>query len=267
MQKILNKNFTQSDFDELLLSATKNDDILGFFLGGSRGKGFEDEYSDWDLRYVVRNGTKQKFSKNLTSREFEKSDYEDMEFQIFEYDDFVQHALWKKDKAWDRYSFAHVHALIDKTGNIQKLIDEKSQIPKEEQEAFVTKHIDAYIHSLYRSFKAARRNDTLGSRIHAVFSVYNLIIGLFATEYRTAPYQDYISRELTYHPLLNFPLESKSLINLLEKVVSTGNITTQQELARAVGKYMETFDFYSYDRWAEKYSWVLDYQNSASDID
>lgn len=261
MQKIL-KNFTQLDFDSLVRDAAQDDDILGFFFGGSRGKSFEDEYSDWDLRYVVRNGTKQKYSKSPVSKEFERSDYENMEFQIFEYDEFVEHALWKKDKAWDRYSFAHVHAYVDKTGDIQKLIDDKSQIPKEEQQAFVTKEIDAYIHSLYRSVKAARRGDILGSRIEAGFSMHHLLAGLFATEYRTTPYPSYLSHELHKYPLLHFPLKSNALIELLEKIVGTGDITAQQELARTVETYMQSFDFYSYDRWAEKYAWALKYEAS-----
>lgn len=263
MQKIL-KNFTQLDFDNLVRDAAQDDDILGFFFGGSRGKGFEDEYSDWDLRYVVRNGTKQKFSKNPTSKEFEKSDYENMEFQIFEHDEFVGHALWKKDKAWDRYSFAHVHAYIDKTGDIQKLIDEKSQIPKEEQQSFVHKEIDAYVHSFYRSVKAARRGDLLGSQIEAVFSVHHLLAGLFATEYRVAPYPSYVSNELRKYPFSRFPLSGDQFIKLLEKIIKTGSITAQQGLARAVEEYMGIFDFYSYARWAEKYAWALDYQSSES---
>ena len=39
---------------------------------------------------------------------------------------------------WDRYSYAHVSALIDKRdGEIQRLIDEKGKIPEEQREPLI----------------------------------------------------------------------------------------------------------------------------------
>ncbi|MBU3925233.1 hypothetical protein KJ854_04835 [Patescibacteria group bacterium] len=35
-------------FENLLREAKDDSNIVGFFLGGSRGKGMENEFSDWD---------------------------------------------------------------------------------------------------------------------------------------------------------------------------------------------------------------------------
>lgn len=126
-------------------------------------KGLEDEHSDWDLRYVVKNGTKSRFSKQPEVNNFEDSEHADMSTQVFDYDEFKQHAEWKTAKAWDRYSFSHVTTHTDKTGDIQALIDEKCRIPEDKQLAPIKKHMDAYVHDLFRSMKALRRGDALGA--------------------------------------------------------------------------------------------------------
>jgi|AntRauTorcE11897_2_1112592.scaffolds.fasta_scaffold32191_1 hypothetical protein len=259
MNESARKKFTTEDLQRYIEDAEQNENVLGFFMGGSRGKGFEDAYSDWDLRYVVKIGTKAQFSKQPEENNFEDSEYADMSTQVFDYDEFRQHAEWKTAKAWDRYSFSHVTTYTDKTGDIQTLIEEKCKVPADEQLPLIKKHMDAYVHDLFRSMKALRRGDALGAQIHATFSVYNLSIALFAVELRTAPYHSYLARELTAHPLQNFPVTSKELLGLLEKVVFAGNAENQQQLAKVVEKYMRGNGHYDYVRWASKYEWLMGY--------
>ncbi len=257
MNESARNKFTTEDLQRYIEAAKQDSDVLGFFMGGSRGKGFEDAYSDWDLRYVVKAGTKARFSKQPEENNFEDSEYVDMSTQVFDYDEFRQHAEWKTAKSWDRYSFSHITTYTDKTGDIQALIDEKCKIPADEQLPLIKKHMDAYVHDLFSSMKALRRGDVLGAQIHATFSTHNLSIALFAVEGRTVPYHSYLARELTAHPLQNFPVTSKELLELLEKVVFAGNAENQQELARVVEQYMRDNGHYDYVRWAKKYQWLM----------
>ena len=66
----MQNKFTEQAFEEKLEAAQNDENILGFFFGGSRGKGFEDESSDWDLRYVVRDGSKQNYCKDVENSNF-----------------------------------------------------------------------------------------------------------------------------------------------------------------------------------------------------
>lgn len=250
------KLFSQAEFEVYLEKAKQDDDILGFFFGGSRGKHFEDESSDWDLRYVVRDGTKHTYSADTGSSHFELSTYEDMEFQVFGYSEFKEYALGNV-KAWDKYSFAHVQALVDKTGDIQTLIDQKWKVSEEEKQALVSKHMDSYVHALYRSVKAAKREDIIGVGMQASMSVFHLMQALFASQGRVAPYHNYILKELLAYPLKDFPVESKELISLLESVVKDSSIKSQQTLAQVVEDYVKKGDFYSYERWQDKYDWLM----------
>ena len=40
MNEIILKKFTTEDLDRCIKAAQQDEDVLGFFIGGSRGKGF-----------------------------------------------------------------------------------------------------------------------------------------------------------------------------------------------------------------------------------
>lgn len=250
------KQFSHDEFESLVDKAKQDKDILGLFYGGSRGKGFEDDASDWDLRYVVQDGTKQNYSADIENTHFEPSEFEDMEFQVFEYSVFKEHAL-NGTKVWDRYSFAHVTALIDKTGDIQYLIDKKWRLSEDEMQLLIPKYMDSYVHALYRSVKAVKREDVIGSGMQASMSVFHLVQALFASQMRVAPYHDYISKELMTYPLEGLPVTGKDLVSLLEAVVRKSSIESQQRLARVVEAYVKERNLYAYERWQDKYDWLM----------
>ncbi|MBU1934817.1 nucleotidyltransferase domain-containing protein, partial [Patescibacteria group bacterium] len=54
---------SDQQFTELLETAKKDPNIIGFFLGGSRGKGFENELSDYDPRMVVNDKIADEYKK------------------------------------------------------------------------------------------------------------------------------------------------------------------------------------------------------------
>lgn len=96
-------------FNEVLGTAKKDPNILGFFLEGSRGKGRETEHSDYDICIVVKDGKAPAYRKKYP---FDK--YKDVDFVIYSFSEFARHAQWGSPNAWNRYNFARIRVLIDK---------------------------------------------------------------------------------------------------------------------------------------------------------
>ena len=105
-------------FNQLLKRAKADSDVIDFFLVGSRGKGFENDKSDYDVIMIA----KDEAVKTLKA-EFAKQTFEDIDLNVMSLSEFKEYAEWGSLFAWDRYTFSHVKALVDKTGEVQKLID------------------------------------------------------------------------------------------------------------------------------------------------
>ena len=52
---------TTTQFTALLTESKTNPDSLGFFLGGSRGKGFENSHSDYDVHLIIKDEVAKKY--------------------------------------------------------------------------------------------------------------------------------------------------------------------------------------------------------------
>jgi Nucleotidyltransferase domain len=111
-------------FDDLRALAEEDDGVVGLVLGGSRGKGaFVDASSDFDTYVIVREHTDARRLR-LSSRRGEP-----VEILVLTLDEFRAHAAPNSESAWNRYSFAHVRAEVDKLdGEIQRLVDEKGSL-------------------------------------------------------------------------------------------------------------------------------------------
>jgi len=64
-------------FNQLLKRAKADENIIGFFLIGSRGKGFESEHSDYDIAII----TKDEVAETLKD-EFPKQKFENIELIV-----------------------------------------------------------------------------------------------------------------------------------------------------------------------------------------
>ena len=100
-------------FDEIENDAKANDSILGLILVGSRGKGFENEHSDTDAILIAADGAAAK----ALQRKY--ADAPGIDLMIFTLAQFEAYAAWGSPMAWDRYNFAHVKLLADKTARQQ----------------------------------------------------------------------------------------------------------------------------------------------------
>lgn len=202
--------------EELLAKARADPRIVGLFLGGSRGKGANVRPdSDYDVRVVIEHQDEELYQELDTDRGVP------VEVAVMTLEEFRAY------KEWDRPTLTHTKALVDKTGEIQRLIDEKGRLSAAEAERVPPLALDGYMNSLYRSLK----RPGLAARIHAAESVGYLLTCLFALEGRVRPFHDYLAWEVETHPLEGWPADR--LLGLIERALS-GEPDPQRELFRAV---------------------------------
>jgi hypothetical protein len=181
-------------FDELAERARGDERVVGLFLGGSRaiGAGVRPD-SDYDARLVV----------TAPVPELDRPRGEHVDVDVMELERFRAYP------EWDRYTLTHARVLVDKSGDIQRVIDEKGRLSDEETSRIPPQALDAYMNSLYRSLK---RPAGIGGRLHAAEAAGYLLTCLFALEGRVRPFHDYLEWELE-----NYPLEGwRGLPDLLE---------------------------------------------------
>ena len=168
--------------------------------------------------------------------------------------EFKIHADIGTEFEWDRPSFTYVKAIIDKNKEIQKMIDNKSKIPKENLKKYVSGFLEGYINYIYRSLKCFRDKNIVGARLEASRSINYFLIVIFGLEARLTPYYKYLEWELKEHPLNKFKMNSKEIISSLMKILESGDIKTQQKLFIEVEKvsrkegYSKVFDGWEKDQ-------------------
>jgi hypothetical protein len=169
-------------FDDLVERARADERVVGLFLGGSRGKGaYVRPDSDYDVRIV---------GDDVNDLETPRGSK--VEVALMTLDRFRDYP------EWDRYTLTRTKALVDKTGEIQRVIDEKGRLAGEEAERIPPLALDAYMNSLYRGLK---RPAGIGGRLHAAEAIGHLLTCLFALEGRVRPFHDYLEWELDHYPL------------------------------------------------------------------
>lgn len=201
--------------------------VVGLVLGGSRGKGLASERSDYDVYLVVRD-------KRLAHERYGRARGDVIETAILSLDEFRAHAAIGSESDWNRYTFAHVRAEVDKLdGEIHRLVDEKGVLPAEAAQPIADEALDAYVNAYYRSAKNARDGDLLAAHLDAAESIPYLLTALFALHARVRPYNKYLRWELERYPLDGEAWSAARLLPALARVVATGEVDTQRELFRA----------------------------------
>jgi predicted nucleotidyltransferase len=210
-------------YSELRALARRDPNVVGLFLGGSRGKGLATERSDYDVYLIV--------AKRVGEyrRKFPLRHGDDPEVIVMSLAEFRRHAAVGSELEWNRYTFAHVIAELDKTGEIQQLLDEKGTLPKEAARAIAAEALDAYINQYYRSAKNFRDGNEQAGGLDAAESVPYFLVTLFALHERVRPYNKYLRWELEEHPLPGGEWSAARLLPLLD-AVGAGDLSAQRRL-------------------------------------
>ena len=223
----------KKQYQLLLEESNKNNDILGLFLGGSRGKSneFLTKNSDMDVYVILSDVASDELKEKLNV--YRTSWFE---IRIFTISEFKKYAEFGSDKDWDRYNFSHNKAIVDKTGEIQKLMDEKGILPENVRFDVIKVSIDSYLNQVYRSAKYWRDGKKLSAYIDATESLPFLMTALYALENRLKPYNKYFEWELRNYPLKLLPWEVDEFISDYKHILETGDIKTQEKIFKDVKK-------------------------------
>lgn len=205
----------QGDIDELVLAARSDDNVIGLVLGGSRGKGaYVTDKSDWDVYIVVR--------ERPADWQHERGGRVEPVLVTLE--------GLRGMPDWNRYAFAHVRPLFDKTdGEITSIVADLGR----RDPTTAAEPLDAYVNSYYRSLK----NDALGldfaARLDAAESVPWWLEFVFTAHGRVRPYNKWLRWEVRTHPLGEPWSDEEALLRRLSRIVATGAGEEQRTLFRA----------------------------------
>jgi predicted nucleotidyltransferase len=253
----------EEQFQNLLREAREDPQIVGLVLTGSRGKGFGSEASDFDVLLVVRPESLEEYRARFSKRESWAS-FDWWVTSLPELEPIA--ATWGEPLGWEifcneRYSFANVSVLVDKTGQVQQLVDEKGVIPKVHRLPVVYTALGAYTNSLYRSLRCLSGGNDLGARLEAADAIGHALTVLFALEGRHRPYYGYLARELMARPLGSFPLPADELLSMIDIILASADAPTQQRLLAIVdslGRQAGCGDVF--DEWGDRYAWMQQYR-------
>lgn len=210
--------------ERLKKEAREDRNIIGLFFIGSQGKDRSTKYSDYDIKIIVEEGVSSEYKKK-----YEESS-ENFNIYVNSLSEFREHAKIGTPEEVYRYSYAHVDAVVDKTGEIQELLDKKSKIPEEEVEKYVSKYLDDYIKYYYKSIKCIRDGNYVGARLEAARSVNYFLKVIFGLDGRPTPYYKHLKWELEENPLESFDMASDKVIDRLLKILRNGSLEAQKEL-------------------------------------
>jgi hypothetical protein len=252
-----NASATNSDgaaaYVERLAAARGDDNILAFWLGGSRGKGRETVHSDYDCAMVVRDDVLAAYSAKYAT-----VSQGPLDCLVFTLAGLEAYGAWGSDSAWDRYSFAHVTTLVDQSGQVQGLIDAKARVPAEQLVEFIGASADHFINQVYRSAKCARDGLALASRLEAAEGVHPLLDILFALDGgRLRPFAKYLTWELETWPLADAPWSSAEILGALQRLLD-GDQTALQSVLRALEPRLRAAGHGPVlDAWGPSLRWIL----------
>ena len=248
-------------FQQILEAAGKDPNILAFWLDGSRGKGLISPHSDYDCTIIVKDEVFEEY-RHI----YEDVGSPEIELSVFTLNAFKECATWGTAQAWQRYNFAHLKTLVDKTGKVQKLIDEKGTIPPAEIPKFINQSLDHYINQVYRSIKCDRDGQPAGSRLDAAEGTNPLLDAVFALSGRLRPYFKYIEWEFENYPLLKLGMDPKDFLNVLLEILTSGKIKSQQNLFVKMETLFRAEGYGTvFDEWGEKLPWIKEHSRPESE--
>ena len=247
-------------YETLLKRAQDDPSILAFWLGGSRGMGRPTPHSDWNIGIIVAEEAYGAFSRELgIEGGFQANWRPRVDLMVRTFPMFEAFAGWNAEGRGYRYMFAHLKALVDKTGRAQPLIDAKARVPPEAVARFIHDSLDHALNQAYRALKCVRDHDSWASRFEAAAGVNPFFDAVFALhDGRLRPYFKYLSWELNTWPLTRLPHGGVFMIDRALGVLGPGGCAVlSQLLAEAQGAFRAAGHGAAYDGWGEQLDWSL----------
>jgi len=215
---------------ETYLEKAKNDErIIGIILAGGRGKGASSENSDYDVILVTTDEGFEGVKKDYLKTEYIDS----LPHAISEFRDYAKTG---NRTQYDKYTFTHNTALVDKTGEIQKLVDEKGTLESDKVHKIAHDALGGYLNSLHRSLKNLRDGNMLAGHLDATETIPRILTFIFAVEERVRPFNKFLVWELENYPLKKLPIRSSDFIVKIQTIAQNADVKTQKGLLEIVRK-------------------------------
>lgn len=232
-------------FQAIREASRRNDDILGFVVTGSRGKGFANQWSDYDFAIFVKDEALEKYQKKYENLP------EGGRLYIFTLDSFKERLSWRSPRHWERYTWAHLTVEHDRTGGqIKRLLDEVSHVPPEHVEGQIWGSLRFYFNQVYHSLKNLRAGNMIGYRLEAAREIRPFLDAVFCLhDRRLAPYYKYLRWELETRPLYRLNLSADELLDSLLQILESGDWRTQQRLLREARRVFTEAGYGEYFDW------------------
>lgn len=222
-----------------------HDAVVGAWLGGSRGKGYHDAHSDYDLAIIVRDDVAVPAVEYAVA---EREHGDEFDVGVTTLADLGALAWWGRSDSWKRYAFADTRAALDKTGEVQEIIDRIGRLPRRHTRALIRNNLDAYLNATYRSTKAQRRGKEFAARLDCAHAVEHLLVALFALHGHLKPYNDYLDREIDRLHLLGD--RTGRLIARLSDLLDEADPQGQHDLREEMDRLFRTHGFGAvFDSW------------------
>lgn len=199
--------------------------VVGFFLGGSRGKGVETDRSDYDCYVIVEDSEVDAW--RVVAEELSPP----LDIALFSLTAFAA----GEGPEWNRYNYAHLDVEVDRLGGrIQQLVDARATITSEEGAVAARAALDAYINAAYRSLKNLRDGLELEAILDASEAVNYGLTVLFGLLGRLRPYNKYLRWELTHHPPSGLPWQTEELVTLVSGILRNSDPALQSKFFRGI---------------------------------
>jgi predicted nucleotidyltransferase len=247
-------------YETLLKRAHDDPAILAFWLGGSRGMGRATPHSDWDIGIIVAEDAYEAFCRELGIEGGYQTDWRPgVDLIVRTLLMLEAFPSWRPEERGYRYTFAHLKALVDKTGRAQPLIDAKARVPPEEVARFIHDCLDHALNQAYRALKCLRDGLPDASRLEAAAGVNPFFDAAFALhDGRLRPYYKYLRWELETWPLTQLPVGDGALMDrALEVLASGGGPALSGLLAEAEPAFRAAGHGAAYDGWGATLDWIL----------
>ena len=240
------------NFDDFLGTARSDDNIIALWLEGSRGKGFATAHSDYDCTLIVRDEALRDYRARFAGRR------NDLDCRVMTLDEFRAYAGWDTAQRYDRYNFVHLKALLDKTGDMQRLIDEKGRVPIDRVTAFIDASLDHAINQIYRARKCLRDGDANAARLEAAESVGPILDAIFAlNDGRLRPYYKYLAWELVQHPPARLPWAAAEVPDRMGSLLDVASASTLYQVLCDLEKCFRANGHAAvFDGWGEDLEWM-----------
>jgi hypothetical protein len=254
-------------YEELLRRAEDDAAILALWLGGSRGMGRPTEHSDWDIWLVAADDAIERLRAELGVAGLAQMAWRPgVDLILTTMGELERLDVTASNTNGRSHMFAHLNALVDKTGEAQGLIDAKARIPAGEIAGVIHAALDHALNQAYRALKCLRDGDAGASLLEAAEGVNPFFDAVFALhDGRLRPYYKYLRWELETWPLTQLPDGGPALMDRALSVLGLdGGAGLSALLAETHAAFRAAGHGAAYDGWGEVLDWILTGRSDAT---